>query len=594
VVDLWHGRGASSLGMQLAFGARRLGRVAGWLRAARSRDLFFSVPFALLVLVLFMSPVLLRPGWPWNHESLVWKYRTLIYAAHFRRWDLFPIWSESVVQGYGAPFPLLYHKLYSFPSALCYLAMGSVKAATLTTLSGFTLLGLLGMRAVLLRWSVQPRAALVAAAAFVFCNYAYTDWFVRGAFAEYTALCLLPWLLRWFLAVVEGEPPQRLWRQGALLFPALYLAHTVLFFFSAVPVLGAVAYRLWRYSDRRAVLLGLVRIGAVYGAVAAPIAVAQLAVMPEVTFREGASVFLARDHFHSVVEHLTGGAFAWGNDYEALSVKLDTPLLVAAVGSLITLLRAALARPAAVSSSFKPARGYWAAWIWVAYLAFLLTPAALPLYEHAPGFWALQFPWRLLAFLSPLAVALAVYPLFHGVRLGRFGGELCAWFLLAITLASSPWLSRTRYTWYSRAELERPLAPGAQLHVGAFEYHPHVEGVEGRAIFDHLDALVPRPSAREWQTLGYHVARTDPPAFEGGLRSYQVRAERLSSIILPIAYSPFIRVERVEAGVRARLPVARTPEDPRLRVELPAGESLLEVRYPTLLSLYRDLLRGRP
>ena len=48
--------------------------------------------------------------------------------------------------------------------------------------------------------------AVSGALLLVFSNYAYTDWVVRGAFGEFAAFMLVPWLTLAALGVVQGKP----------------------------------------------------------------------------------------------------------------------------------------------------------------------------------------------------------------------------------------------------------------------------------------------------------------------------------------------------------------------------------------------------
>jgi hypothetical protein len=568
-----------------------LARGAAW---ARARDLHFALPVIAALLGLMLAPVLAQRGWPLNHEELAWKYRLLTYVAHFRRLELLPIWCESAAYGLGAPAPVLYHKLFYIVAAAWYLLTGSVKLTLLAAIGSFSLLGLLGQRALLRRLGVPARAALVAAAAFWFCNYSYTDWVVRSAFAEYSALQLLPWLFYWSIGVLSDSTPRTTFRQGALLFPALYLAHTVLFFFAAVPVASALAWRLARGADRRAIARALLGMGAIFAAVTLPIVVCQLAVVGELNFAEGIASFQPQDSYATLAEHLTGGSYVWGATQLGYSVQLDIPLLIAALLGLLQVCWRAARRRLAPASAW-PAGGrlaYTACWLWAGYYAFLLSPASAPLYRSLPGFAMLQFPWRLLSFVAVASVALAAYPWLARAQGGRNAALGGACWLLLVTYAVSPWLHPIRYAWFPASELEGPPPPATQFRLAGFEYHPRVPGVAGADIIRYTQGLSPSPDERLWHTGDYSVERVDDPAFEKGERLYHVRSTTPAAVTLPIAYSPFIHVEAVRGKSHERLATRRTPSDPRVCFDVSAGELDVLVKFPTLLSLYRDLLAG--
>jgi hypothetical protein len=564
------------------------------VRRAGERSLWQALLFLYAILALSFGPIAAHDGWPTNHDSLFWKYRLLVYVEHFRRFDFFPIWSESAALGLGAPAPVLYHKLFYFSATAFYLLSGSVKASILGALCGFSVAGVLGLRALFCRAGLAPRAALVAGSVVLFCNYTYTDWVVRGAFAEHSAMMLLPWLFRWLFGVLSGEAPRRLLRMGALTFSALYLAHATLFYFAAVPVLAAVAWRLIRGSDRKPFLVALLGIASTFALVSAPIVVCQLLLAPELNFKDGLTVFAPKDNFSSLGQHLTGGDYRWGRHSEGYSVQLDMPLVVIAGVALAWVLQTHLGRR--LKRTGSPSKGepdtsrwlgaYLACWLCVPYFAFLLSSTSNAAYVHIPGFWALQFPWRLLAFVSVLSVILAAVPLVGVVRLGPVGGgTVFAWMLLGVTYVSSPWMHGIEYAWIPGPELEAPLSPTARLHMGGSEYHPKVPGQSGGALIEYLYALRPAPDAPRWSTPDYAVERVDTPAFEKGSRAYRVSAARASVVVLPIAYSSFIRVDQVIVGERTRMRTYDQPTDPRIHIDVPPGEVDIEVQFPTFGSL---------
>jgi len=574
---------------QPAGAARRAARSAAW---AHAHDLRFVLPVVALLLGLMLAPVLLHDGLPVSHEELSWKYRFLTYAAHFQRLELLPIWCESAAYGLGGPAPVLYHKLFYIVAAACYLLVGSVKLALLAALGSFAVLGLLGMRALLCRLGVPARAALVAGAALWFCNYSYTDWIVRGAYAEYSALQLLPWLFYWLIGLLTGAAPRATFRQGALLFPALYLAHAVLFFFAAIPVASALGWRLARGADRKAMALALLGIGGVFTAVALPIVVCQLAVVGEIHFAEGTAVFQPPDSYASLAEHLTGGSYVWGATPKYLSVQVDLPLLAVALLALLAVCWPAARRRLAPASAWPPGGhvAYAACWLWALYYAFLLSPASAPLYRALPGFSLLQFPWRLLSFIAVSSVTLAAYPWLARARGSHNAALGGACLLLGITYVASPWLRTIQYEWVPSAQLEAAPPPATQFRMAGFEYHPRVAGVVAADVIDFTQRLLPSPDQLQWHADVYSVERTDTPVFEKGERTYRVRSERPTTVVLPIAYSPFIHVETLAENGRRRLPTRRQPRDPRIHIDVPAGALDVLVTFPTLFSLYRDLL----
>jgi len=334
---------------------------------------------------------------------------------------------------------------------------------------------------------------------------------------------------------------------------------------------------------------------------AAPIVVCQLFVTRELSFAEGIAVYLPQAGFSPLWVHLTGGGYVWGASWHGLSVQLDLTLVTIATIVLGSMLWSRW-RPAPSDGPSAPEAlgtsgrvGYIAAWVAVGYFGYLLTPASAPLYVHVPGFSTLQFPWRLLSFVSVLAVTLAAFPLLARLRWGNRDVSLhAAWLLLALTYVSSPWLHEVRYAWIPRDELEQELPASARLQVGGFEYHPRVAGVTGDALIELSTRAEPKPDEPSWSRPGYSVERLDEPAFEKGKRGYHVSSSEPTRVLLPIAYSPFIRVYAVDqGGTKTRLATYRQPSEPRIQFDVPAGELNVLVRYPNVFSIYADIVAGR-
>jgi hypothetical protein len=562
---------------------------------ARRADLRFALPFLALLTCALCVQIAVHDGWPLNHEWINWKIRLLILAAHFKRGDLLPVWSEAAPQGFGSPLPLLYHKLFNLLAVPVFAISGSVKFAILASMCGFSLLGVLGVQSLLRYWGVEKRAALVSASAFCLCNYAYTNWVVRGAFAEYSAMMLLPWLLRWLWTVVDGRPVRGLWWPGAVILPALYLAHSLIFFLAAVPVLIAVVWRLCVSSDRKAFLVLLLRIGAVFAVVVGPILIGQRAVLPDLNFEAGISQFVPTERYSSLNDHLTGGAFIWGQKHEVHSVQLDVALVALAVflGAALLWVRIAgkITGKPRVAPTVTPSYRY--CWTLVPYFAFLMSPVSAFVYRKVPGFWAIQFPWRALTYSSLLSVVLAAYPWLSWLRIGRERGErAAAWTLLALVGLGSPFLHTINYEWYPGDWVAGPLPPTSQIFVGGIEYHPKMSGHAGVWLFDHFARLEPRPDAQSWNAAGYSVARLDEPALEKGARVYQVHAALPTAVTLPLSYSPFIHVDSVHDGHGERAATYRLSQEPLVHVDVPAGDTELRVQFPSFWSLFVDIVTG--
>ncbi|MFP4281115.1 MAG: hypothetical protein ACLFU2_00690 [Opitutales bacterium] len=560
---------------------------------------------ALLLILAFVSPVLWREGWPRDHE---WRRnfdRIEVYAQHFARGELFPVWSDSAVVGYGGPFPIYYHKLFYYPAGMLRLLGVSLKGAVVLTLAGFAWLGLAGMQRVLDRWQRGPPAVVtLVAAGFLFSSYAYQLWVVRGAYAEFSAMMLVPWGLLWCWEVIE-RPGERRWGwMGMALFPALYFAHSIIFFYFAGPVVVAVLIGWGRCAAKRGFAVRMLALGAWFFLLVGPVIGLQQVLGEGFGVFEGILLYRAEEHIWPLSALWWTPDFAWGERWRPLSLAFN-PVSLAGVGLGVGWLGVKLWQGRgswrSPSAEAMLERRRWLAGIgflaFGLYYVFWMSPLARPLYAAWEAFSLLQFPFRLLCFLT------AAVPVFLWIGVGRwvagrrtpvvagvFGGYALLFALF------SPWVHPIRYEWMPRAEIEHVYGPETTIWVGYAEYAPRIGERDSHGRMDRLRfELLPHPGTRAWETDAYAVARIDDGGFEAGKRRYRVIAEQDATVVLPIAYSPFLRVFAESGEGRQALEIWRTDEDPRVHFTLPAGTHHVQVRYPTVGRTFVQLLReGAP
>ena len=214
--------------------------------------------YILSMLVLSVStvasfhPALLSAGWPYNHKSLTWAYRSNLYAAAVTRGEWLPFWDASANFGLGSPMPLVYHKLYYLLAGLLQFSGLADKASAIVSLSFFALIGSCGVFAIGGQLQLSSSHRLVIAAVFPHLNYVATDWLVRGAFAGFSAVCLIPWLIWWCITLLTTT---RVSRSISLLMTLALLAHSVIALFALIPLAVAFAIVFAAEKDFRPALL---------------------------------------------------------------------------------------------------------------------------------------------------------------------------------------------------------------------------------------------------------------------------------------------------------------------------------------------------
>src|SRR5664280_2088136 len=209
----------------------------------------------LLASLLACSRILVLGGWPDNHDGVACFQKVEIFRRAFADGNLMPLWTPLAENGYGSPFPFFYHRLFNTLAGAVALATGSAYTAVKIVIPLLLFLGALGMRRALLTMGLGPFHAVSGALLLVFSNYAYTDWYVRGAFGEFAAFMLVPWLTFAALGVVRGTPRAG-WGLGAVL-SLIFFAQSTIFVFAFALVLVAFAGALVLSQDWRRALLNL-------------------------------------------------------------------------------------------------------------------------------------------------------------------------------------------------------------------------------------------------------------------------------------------------------------------------------------------------
>jgi len=362
-------------------------------------------PYGLLLLgsVLACSRVLVQDGWPQNHDGLACFHRVEAFQRAFANGDFLPLWTPFAENGYGSPFPFFYHRLFNSLAGAAALATLSPYAAVKVVVPLLLFAGALGMRRVLLAMGLSSSLASSGALLLVFSNYAYTDWVVRGAFAEFTAFMLVPWLALAALRVVRGKPRAG-WGLGAVL-SLMFFAHSVIFISAFVLVLVAFAGALVLSTDRKAVLLNAAQAALVVLPVTGPFLLGIRLFGEDLDLdRQRTGMFSVFRNFVPLGEYLYDRVGGWTSSTAGYTVEIGRGFNTLAVVSFAAVAMGFVRR----DLSRERVREMLPAWFLVlgsGLCYFLLQmPLSAPLYRLVPPLQFLQFPWRLLAFSTPVSI----------------------------------------------------------------------------------------------------------------------------------------------------------------------------------------------
>ena len=174
-----------------------------------------------------------------------------------------PLWSNAAQFGYGSPGILLYNKLPFYLGALIRFAAPAPKRELCLILLVLMVVNVLGVGRAVRVAAGRPHLGIEALCGVVAisCNYAFTDWLTRGAMAEFSAFCVLPWLFAWcFDWLATGRPGLSI---GPLTW-LLWMAHGAIATFAWVLLGPCMVIAAFAHGPRR-VLRAVPRLAAAIG-----------------------------------------------------------------------------------------------------------------------------------------------------------------------------------------------------------------------------------------------------------------------------------------------------------------------------------------
>jgi hypothetical protein len=373
-------------------------------RTGQTRTFHATVGILILVAtaIWWMGPVLLQDGWPMNHEGLVIFERVEGLRRAFSHGDWYPFWAPSLENGYGSPFPLFYPRLFSSVAALLAIPLGSVLVSVKCAVLLFLIAGGLGMRRLLRVSGASGPWSLAGAVLFVLAPYTLTDWFVRGATAEFSAFMILPWL---YAGLCDFVQQRRRWIFLAVLLVLLFHAHPMICEFFLVSA-GLFLLLTLTSSRRRLVWAG---VGGEWPGIVGASVIVVLGVLPQALVSAtlmhsfntdvlragvpGIPVTIA-ENYRPLAQYFADSSFEWGRQWRGSSVEVNRYVCIA----IIILMALPGARPFWRSALRTPLLGFLL--IWTICCLVLQHPIAHPFFNLLPKANFLQFAWRLLAFIT--------------------------------------------------------------------------------------------------------------------------------------------------------------------------------------------------
>jgi hypothetical protein len=583
------------------------------------RRWIYELGYATLVLgatVLALSPVLRRSGWPLVQGTTAPLLLVQMYAAHIRHLDLFPVWSSTDGFGMGTPVLLGYHRTFFYVAGV-FSALGlGLKASVVTTIAIFMIVGAYGMRRVLAFVTTSRLLCVVGSLGFLFTNYVFTDWLdPRGDLAEFSALMIVPWLLYWCLRLVKLKQFSYLIipimvllvnTHSAIALTSLFLlaiAFAVYFAFSGTQGLRSIAVRLVVSVSGVAVLL-------------APILLAELRFSK---FYDPQSKnilgYNAEHQFLDIGRYLFDGKHQWFSHNQTPPwfnfVQIDFAIWIPIAAALAFLAIRWSARRFGLVGSGRRARPKDSAVVFLvaslAFYVFLQLRASYVIYRVLTPLQVINFPWRMLAYITPLGVVVVVVIADRAMRripsTPLWGTLAVLWFASLVLL--SPILTENGYrvTPARLSPIKLFMAP-KYVDYETFEGFFNTYGFPPGPLYDPFLTKVVSPNGREveyltplYRQLHSHQAGAQslssipctvqaPPhaAFETLELTFTVYCQGRTRLALPISYNPSSTIlVKSASGELHQISYSHLPSDPRIIIEVAGGrKETVVVHLPTL------------
>jgi hypothetical protein len=324
--------------------------------------------------------------------------------------QFYPRLAPDLYFGYGSPFFVFYPPVFLLLTNLVDFAFNNFNHSVKVVIAALGVIGSLFCYAFLRLFS-HHRAALLGTVFYVLAPYKFTDIYGRNAFAEYTALSLLP-AVYYFLAlnfVTHGRGSIG-WQTGLFFsFVLLSLSHTISLLLAFPFVLLTAVYFHWRVklgSSRQNPKAN--RSNRQRGKKAAPACTSDgtlFRVLATMLLALGAASFylLPAFFYRDLVqaENLTTGKFYFGRNFiDFTRVFLDPssylyqsplPLVILLCGGIYLLTK----RPIFAGSPLG--------WLGLAFslaCLFMMSSPSFLLWNMLPLIRYVQFPWRFFVLLS--------------------------------------------------------------------------------------------------------------------------------------------------------------------------------------------------
>jgi hypothetical protein len=542
----------------------------------------YLISSSILATIIALSPVIFKGGWPLNHDQLLWKIHTETYVAHICKFDLIPIWSSRDGAGMGVPTPLYYHKLFYYISSFYYMIFAKMKVSILFTIASFMFIGISGIYKTSVYIGNNKWVSLFISSTFVLLNYSMSNWFLRGAMAEFSAMMIVPFLILEELKLLKTKKYSV---SLAIIIFLIYFSHSIIGFYSLFTVLFTLLILSFNISKSEALkIFKKLGISALI-----ILAILLIYIVPMYIFSDYFNPSQIKENnlipkykFEEFIRYLYDYKYEWFSEpYWGFSVQFDLPVLILIIASLSLFI---FKIKEIKITTFKRQVLFL---ILIMDLFFILLQLKISniFYENIPGADFIQFPWRLLTFIQTLNLLILSWLLSYiNIKPFKKIPYIFACTLLLTIIICYPPFKGTKYWWYQGNDLEQI----SHESCNAGEYLPSIYGDNFQKLLEHLYLFKKR--GIEIKEKDNYLNITNSAKLENETSKVELEAnfKNISEVIIPITYSSLTRMYRIDPKTnnKQQIPIYRTDSDPRIRAILPFGVYHLQIDLPTLKNIF--------
>jgi len=527
--------------------------------------------FFLMVSGLTVFPIWHFSGWPQNHNATLCFLHLLVYIQHMSQGDFFPLWSSLDNFMYGSAEPLLYHKLFYLVATPLYFLTHSLKTAFLFSIVFFLFVGASGIYRLSLIMGIRYWVAIFAGGMLICANYTITNWLIRGAVAEFSAAMLVPWILLGFLESIQKN--KITWVLSISL-ALVCLAHSVIVYFLIIIFIPIVLYFFFTKKINLHYFFSWPSLAAfaLFLCLAGPYLFAMGWMGQDYDMsRITPKFWLPENNFHYLHDYLHDKSWHWGQTWKSYTLQMDFSITLLI---LINILRSAwiywIQRKNIVIIFSKNTR----CMIFVLCVAiFLQTPLATFFYQYFPGASYIQFPWRLLSIITPIAIVLALFWTQENFSSRpAFFLSITAFLLMVFSCGSFKAIQ------YEAIQIENLHLVDSQLSSGFGEYIP-------KAV-KNLKPIPPKNLKAQMKKDGCFSQETAEISAESLVKHFEVVCSHPAGVVLPLYSS---REHLLLISDALRFCEKRADYPGFCAVFLPQGKSEITVYFPRFSTLLKTL-----